>query len=317
MTDDNEYIAEEEAPEADPVQDTASAQNHMAAAVAAAERVSGDEVKNNIADDYKDFQSDVDYTTVLDDFEGPLDLLLHLINIAKINIEDVFVSKVTEQFLDYIEYMKTQPSRDVDKESEYLQIAAQIIYIKSKSMLPPVEMPEEEDSDLLAEQEAFIEQLKQREYELIKGETPKLKELETIGYYYKGVDKEFSKVKIIYKDFTVSALLEAFAKLMLRNESLTREKTNIREIPKDSYTVEEKAEFIKNTLLERGPVKFEDLFTSYSKNEIITTFQAMLEMLKHQHIMVEQPDIFGDIEIKLNPEWDLKDDTSETFDEYN
>ena len=213
--------------------------------------------------------------------------------------------------------MKTQPSRDVDKESEYLQIAAQIIYIKSKSMLPPVEMPEEEDSDLLAEQEAFIEQLKQREYELIKGETPKLKELETIGYYYKGVDKEFSKVKIIYKDFTVSALLEAFAKLMLRNESLAREKTNIREIPKDSYTVEEKAEFIKNTLLERGPVKFEDLFTSYSKNEIITTFQAMLEMLKHQHIMVEQPDIFGEIEIKLNPEWDLKDDTSETFDEYN
>ena len=317
MTDDNEYIAEEEAPEADPVQDTASAQNHMAAAVAAAERVSGDEVKNNIADDYKDFQSDVDYTTVLDDFEGPLDLLLHLINIAKINIEDVFVSKVTEQFLDYIEYMKTQPSRDVDKESEYLQIAAQIIYIKSKSMLPPVEMPEEEDSDLLAEQEAFIEQLKQREYELIKGETPKLKELETIGYYYKGVDKEFSKVKIIYKDFTVSALLEAFAKLMLRNESLAREKTNIREIPKDSYTVEEKAEFIKNTLLERCPVKFEDLFTSYSKNEIITTFQAMLEMLKHQHIMVEQPDIFGEIEIKLNPEWDLKDDTSETFDEYN
>ena len=317
MTDDNEYIAEEEAPEADPVQDTASAQNHMAAAVAAAERVSGDEVKNNIADDYKDFQSDVDYTTVLDDFEGPLDLLLHLINIAKINIEDVFVSKVTEQFLDYIEYMKTQPSRDVDKETEYLQIAAQIIYIKSKSMLPPVEMPEEEDSDLLAEQEAFIEQLKQREYELIKGETPKLKELETIGYYYKGVDKEFSKVKIIYKDFTVSALLEAFAKLMLRNESLAREKTNIREIPKDSYTVEEKAEFIKNTLLERGPVKFEDLFTSYSKNEIITTFQAMLEMLKHQHIMVEQPDIFGEIEIKLNPEWDLKDDTSETFDEYH
>ena len=98
---------------------------------------------------YGDFESDVDYTTVLDDFEGPLDLLLHLINIAQINIEDVFVSKVTEQFLDYIEYMKTQPSRDVDKESEYLQIAAQIIYIKSKSMLPPVDMPEEEDADLM------------------------------------------------------------------------------------------------------------------------------------------------------------------------
>lgn len=272
--------------------------------------------KQNIAKEYANFESDVDYTTVLDDFEGPLDLLLHLINIAKINIEDVFVSQVTEQFLDYIEYMKTQPSRDVDKESEYLQIAAQIIYIKSKSMLPPVDMPEE-DQDLIAEQQAFIEQLKQREYELIKEETPKLKELETIGYYYKGVDKEFSKVKVVYKDFTVSALLEAFAKLMLKNESLAREKTNIREIPKDTFTVEEKAEFIKNTLVARGSVKFEELFTTYSKSEIITTFQAMLEMLKHQRIMVEQSGVFEEIEIKLNPEWDLKDDSSENYDEYN
>ena len=277
----------------------------------------GGKVRENKAEKYGDFESDVDYTTVLDDFEGPLDLLLHLINIAQINIEDVFVSKVTEQFLDYIEYMKTQPSRDVDKESEYLQIAAQIIYIKSKSMLPPVDMPEEEDNDLLAEQQAFIEQLKQREYELIKEETPKLKELETVGYYYKGLDKEFSKVKIIYKDFTVSALLEAFAKLMLKNESLAREKTNIREIPKDTFTVEEKVTFIKDTLVSRGAVKFEELFTTYSRSEVITTFQAMLEMLKHQFIMVEQTGVFGEIDIKLNPEWDLKDDSGETFDEYN
>lgn len=280
-----------------------------------AESTSEVEIAEN-AMKYGDFESDVDYTTVLDDFEGPLDLLLHLINTAKINIEDVFVSQVTEQFLSYIEYMKTQPSRDVDKESEYLQIAAQIIYIKSKSMLPPVDMPEE-DADLIAEQQAFIEQLKQREYELIKEETPKLKELETVGYYYKEMDREFSKVKVVYKDFTVSALLEAFAKLMLKNESLAHEKENIREIPKDSFTVEEKVNFIRDTLVSRGTIKFEELFSNYSKNEIITTFQAMLEMLKHQYIMVEQTLSFGEIDIKLNPDWDLKDDSSETFDEYN
>ena len=272
--------------------------------------------RENLADGYKNFESDVDYNTVLDDFEGPLDLLLHLINTAKINIEDVFVSKVTEQFLDYIEYMKTQPARDVDKESEYLQLAAQIIYIKSKSMLPPVDMPEE-DEDVLAEKQALIEQLKQREYELIKEETPKLKELETVGYYYKEMDKEFGKVKVVYKDFTVSGLLEAFAKLMLKNESIAREKSNVREIPKDSYTVEDKVLAIKQALVERGTVKFEELFTGYSKNEIITTFQAMLEMLKHQYIIAEQASVFGEIDIKLNPEWDLKDDSSETFDEYN
>ena len=212
----------------------------------------------------ENFESVVDYNTVLDDFEGPLDLLLHLINIAQINIEDVFVSKVTEQFLDYIEFMKSQPHRDVDKESEYLAIAAQIIYIKSKSMLPVVEVAGEEWGDEDEDKRALIEQLKQREYELIKEETPKLKELETVGYMYKEPDKSLNTVRIVYKDFTVSALLEAFAKMMLKNESLHREKDNIKEIPKDVYTVEEKVTFIRDTLVEKKEVLFEDLFKTFS-----------------------------------------------------
>jgi len=266
---------------------------------------------------YENFESVVDYNTVLDDFEGPLDLLLHLINIAQIKIEDVFVSKVTEQFLDYIEYMKTQPRRDVDKESEYLALAAQIIYIKSKSMVPPVEVAGEEMGGAEEEQRALIEQLKQREYELIKEETPKLKDLETIGYYFKEPESDFSAVKIVYKDFNVHALLEAFANLMLRNESMQREKQKIREIPKDVHTVEEKVTFIRDTLLEKKEVLFDSLFTTFSRNEIITTFQALLEMLKHQFITVEQECSFGPINIKINPDWDAKDITSEQFDEYN
>jgi segregation and condensation protein A len=266
---------------------------------------------------YDDFESIVDYTTVLDVFEGPLDLLLHLINIAKINIEDVFVSKVTEQFLDYIEYMKGQPHRDVDKESEYLAIAAQIIYIKSKSIVPVVEIDGEEYGGAYEEEQEFIEQLKQREYELIKEETPKLKNLETVGYYFKEPDNDFSKVKVVYKDFNVSALLEAFGQLLLRNESLQHDKNNIKEIPKDEHTVEEKVTFIKDTLVSKGEVLFDNLFTTFSRNEIITTFQALLEMLKHQFIMVNQECSFGPINIKLNPDWDLKEVESEQFDEYN
>ena len=266
---------------------------------------------------YDNFESVVDYNTVLDDFEGPLDLLLHLINIAQIKIEDVFVSKVTEQFLDYIEFMKTQPHRDVDKESEYLALAAQIIYIKSKSMVPVIEFAGEEMGGAEEEKRALIEQLKQREYELIKEETPKLKNLETIGYYFKEPDNDFSKVKIVYKDFNVNALLEAFANLMLRNESLKREKDNIKEIPKDVHTVEEKVTLIRDRLVEQKEIKFDSLFVTYSRNEIITTFQALLEMLKHQFILVTQETSFGTINIKLNPNWDLKDISYEQFDEYN
>lgn len=270
-----------------------------------------------IDEKYADFESIVDYNTVLDDFEGPLDLLLHLINIAQIRIEDVFVSKVTEQFLDYIEYMKTQPRRDVDKESEYLALAAQIIYIKSKSLVPVVDVAGEDMGGAEEEKLALIEQLKQREFELIKEQTPKLKNLETVGYFYKEPDKAMSQVKIVYKDFQVSAMLQAFANLLLKNESLQREKENIKEIPKDEFTVEEKIYFIKDKLLSQSEIEFESLFTTYAKKEVITTFQALLEMLKFQYISVEQCETFGSIRIKINPEADLKDVTSEQFDEYN
>lgn len=268
-------------------------------------------------EDYAYFESSVDYDTVLDDFEGPLDLLLHLINISHIKIEDIFVSQVTEQFLHYIDYMKTQPSRDVDKESEYLALAAQIIYIKSKSVLPVVSVGDEEMGGAEEEKRALIEQLKQREFELIKERTPKLKDLETLGYYFKEPDKNFEGARIVYKDFDVNAMLEAFANLMLRNESMQREKDNVKEIPRDNYTVEEKVSFIREMLVDTKEVEFEKLFTTYSKNEVITTFQALLEMLKFQYVIVEQKDNFASILIKINPETDMKDVINEQFDEYN
>ncbi len=270
-----------------------------------------------MAQNYDNFESVVDYNTVLDDFEGPLDLLLHLINIAQIRIEDVFVSKVTEQYLDYVDYMKSQESRDLDKESEYLAIAAQIIYIKSKSLVPAPVVDDEPEPD--QDELDFIEQLKQRELELIKEKEPKLKELETVGYVYKDPDPSIKGEKIVYRDFTVEGLLEAFAKLMLRNESMMREKNDVKEIPKDPYTVPDKVIFIRDCLKAAPEHKtdFENLFPTATKSELVTTFQALLEMLKLQYIMVEQPEIFGKITVKANPDWNLEDVNSGELDEYN
>lgn len=265
----------------------------------------------------EDFESIVDYNTVLNDFEGPLDLLLHYINIAKIKIEDVFVSQVTEQFLDYIEFMKTQPSRDVDKESEYLAIAAQIIYIKSKSLLPKLDENDDRANEADEEKQELIEQLKQRELELIKEQEPKLKELETVGYFFKEPDKDISQVKFVYNNFDVNAMLKAFTQLLLKNESLQREKENVKEIPKDEYTVEQKVTYIIDKLREEKEVEFENLFTTFSRNEVITTFQALLEMLKHQFVCVLQAETFGNIKISVNPDKDFKEIDNEQFDEYN
>ena len=95
-------------------------------------------------DPAENFESVVDYTTVLDNFEGPLDLLLYLIKQERIEIKDIFVSKVTEQFLDY---MKGLPYIDIDKASEYLSIASAILEIKAKSLVPALVEPESDEED--------------------------------------------------------------------------------------------------------------------------------------------------------------------------
>ena len=136
----------------------------------------------------EDFESVVDYTTVLDNFEGPLDLLLFLINREEIEIKDVFVSKVTEQFLDY---MRGLPYLDVDKVSDYLNIAASIIKIKAQSLVPNVGEDPAFDEEIEEEKAQLIRALE--EFRLIKEETVKLKERETVGYYFKEPDKSVGR----------------------------------------------------------------------------------------------------------------------------
>ncbi|MBP5467107.1 MAG: segregation/condensation protein A, partial [Clostridia bacterium] len=150
-----------------------------------------------------EFESVVDYSTKLANFEGPLDLLLHLIKEAKIEIKDIFVSEVTEQFLAYINGVSVL---DVDKASEYLNMAATLLEIKSKSLLPKIEILDDNAED--AEQ-ALIRQLE--EYNLFKDASEKLKQQENILRFYKEPDKSVGEVKIVYSDFNLDGLINAFS----------------------------------------------------------------------------------------------------------
>ena len=247
------------------------------------------------------FDSNVDYTTVLVNFEGPLDLLLFLINKEEIEIKDVFVSQVTEQFLDY---MKGLPYLDVDKVSEYLNIAATIIKIKAQALVPNIEEDPEIDAEIEEDKAQLIRALE--EYKLIKEETKKLKELETIGYYFKEPDKDVGETRTVFTldHLTLDGLITAFSQLMLKREEDLKEE-EVREIPRDSFTVEQKIQFVLESLEELKEVKFEELFTKdYTKSEIVTTFQAILELLKYQFLRVKQENTFGEITISLNPDRD-------------
>lgn len=254
---------------------------------------------DTVAVNRENFESNVDYDTVLDNFEGPLDLLLFLINKEEIEIKDVFVSQVTEQFL---AYMQGLPSLDVDKVSDYLNIAATIIKIKAQALVPNLMEDPELDAEIEEDKASLIRALE--EYKMIKEESKKLKELETVGYYFKEPDKDVGETKTVFnlEGLTLDGLISAFSALILKQERKIAE-AEIREIPRDSFTVEQKITFILETLETQEEVTFESLFTrDFSKAEIITTFQAMLELLKYQFLRVRQETTFGEITIALNPD---------------
>ena len=253
-----------------------------------------------------EFESVVDYSTKLKNFEGPLDLLLHLIKEAEIEIKDIFVSEVTNQFLKYMEGLSVL---DVDKTSEYLNMAATLLEIKSKSILPKVE----DLDDVEDPEQALIRQLE--EYKLFKEASAKLKEQENVDRFYKEPDDDVGDIKIIYNKFNLDGLIAAFSKLLMRVDDKKRQENTLKEIPKEVFTVKEKVEQIRSVLLDKKEVSFFEMFpTHYTKNELITTFQAMLELLKLQYIKAEQNSLFDDIILSL------RDDRNEELgeiDEYN
>lgn len=253
-----------------------------------------------------EFESIVDYSTKLENFEGPLDLLLHLIKEAKIEIKDIFVSEVTAQFLQYMDGLSFL---DVDKASEYLNMAATLLEIKSKSVLPKIEEETEEEDP----EQTLIRQLE--EYKLFKEASEKLKDRENVLRFYKEPDKTAGDVKIVYNDFNLDGLINAFSKLLMRVDDKKRQENTLKEIPKEVFTVKEKVDQIRSVLLEKQSVSFFELFPShYTRNELITTFQAMLELLKLQYMTVEQNGVFDDITITIRE--DRNEELGE-IDEYN
>ncbi len=238
------------------------------------------------------FESTVNYTTTLSNFEGPLDLLLFLIKQAEIDIKDIFVSEVTQQFLDYV----YSADIDMETESEYLKMASTIIEIKSKAIIP------NEETQLEAEEEGNLLIQAIEEYKLIKESAEKLKEQENVDRFYKAPNNDAFDVKVVYNDvFNLDSLLSAFTNLLRRVDVQDTIENKQKEIPKEVFTVKDKIEFIQKTLKECKSISFFDLFTGYStKNEVITTFQALLELLRNQILTFTQDDTFSDIILNYN-----------------
>ncbi len=233
-----------------------------------------------------------DYKFKLNQFEGPLDLLLHLIKITKIDICDIFLSDITEQ---YLQIMKDIDTVDVEKASEFIDMSATLLEIKSKHLLPkPEEEVDEEDPE-----QRLIRQIE--EYKLFKEQSEKLGAIEDIAKFYKAPDNSVGEFKYELPDkLSVDSLIRAFSDLM-QKMVVKAEVIQEKKIVKDRFTVAQKISQIKDMLLVKKEFKFKDMFEdSYSKSEIINTFLALLELLKRQYITVTQNGLFDEIDIVRN-----------------
>ncbi len=235
----------------------------------------------------------------LEAFEGPLDLLLHLIDKNKINIHDIPIVEITEQYMEYIRHMET---KDLDVMSEFLVMAATLINIKSQMLLPKDESKEEEEQDPRQE---LVERL--LEYKMYKYISMDLK------------DRELDAAKIIFKDSTIpkeiadykedidtASLLSdlTLAKLHKIFESVVKKqvdkidpiRSKFGRIEKEEINLSEKIESIQRYGLTHKMFSFRGLLMAQSgKMEIIVTFLGVLELIKVGQVEIKQDNLFDDI----------------------
>lgn len=231
----------------------------------------------------------------LENFEGPLDLLLHLIEKAEVDIYDIPIAEITQQYLEYLELMQ---ELDLEVASEFIVMAATLVEIKSKMLLPK---PKKEDnSDIeIDPREELVQKL--IEYKRYKEFTLLLKD--KIQVYEKVFYKSPEPIENYISDFTsitgVSAELLARTLKDIIKKNTTKTKRVYNQIYRDVFTIDDKIKEITKLLITRQSFYFEELFReAIDKYEIIVTFLATLEMIKRRLIIVEQQMNFDRILIK-------------------
>ena len=230
------------------------------------------------------------YVVQLKDFEGPLDLLLHLIGRAKVRIEDIFVSEITEQYLASVQDLS---GLDMDAASEFLQMAATLMEIKSRALLPKPPKDEEEDP-----KEELLRRLE--EYRQIKEASKALRiyEAEAAEMVARLPMEIVTDARVELGSLSLRALQEALLRVLLRAERNETAPPAPRQIPRDDFTIGECMLRVLHRVLVYGQVEFSELFpVDATRAEIVTTFLALLELLKANRVTLRQEEIYAPIVI--------------------
>lgn len=225
----------------------------------------------------------------INEFEGPLDLLLHLIKESKMNIMDIEIEKITDQYMNYLDL---QEKMNLEIASEYLVMASELIELKSKLLLPNPKNEEGEEED---PREELVNRL--LEYQAYKEITKVLQDKENLRkeIYTKAPENIRNYVEedvSITPDVTLDDLVEAFKKYLERKKETKPLQTKI---TVNEVTVSSRRHDIKNLLRTKKRVSFFELFPVVSKEYVIATFLAVLEMAKSHELTITQDGTFDDI----------------------
>ena len=244
----------------------------------------------------------MDMTVKLQVFEGPLDLLLHLLDKNKVNIYDIPIVEITNQYMEYLEEMKR---RDLNILSEFLVMAATLIDIKSRMLLPASGEEEEEEEDPRNE---LVQQL--LEYKMYKCMAYELKDLQLdaskVWYKEPTIPEEVLQyeepinMEELISDVTLAKLNEIFKSIMKKQvDRIDPVRSKFGKIQKEEVSLEEKMASLEEYALHHKHFSFRNLLEAQcGKVEIIVTFLAILELMKMGKIYISQEHIFDDIKIE-------------------
>jgi len=233
------------------------------------------------------------YKVKLDVFEGPLDLLLYLIKKEEVDICDIPVAKITDQYLEYLEYMKLL---DLNIAGEFIVMAATLMQIKSKMLLPP-DKTEEEQIEEDPRAELVKRLLEYKKFKEAAQELSLMKKTQKDVFGRGSQEKpDLAQEKEEFFEVHLFDLITAFSKVL---RDIPKEVFH--QFVKDEFTVSEKIHEIFHMLVEEQVIYFTDLFKkAKSKREIIAIFLALLELIRLKEIIIFQKYHFGEIEIKRN-----------------
>ena len=233
-------------------------------------------------------------TFALKDFDGPLDLLLHLISKAQVDIKDIFISEITDQ---YIEHVSNAVDLDMDDATDFLVMAATLLEIKSRAMLPTPPSLDEDEEDPA---DALIRRLE--EYKRFRETAEEMKRFEeAAGEMYAKLPEEYPlpPQQTELTGLTLNGLVEAFLRIYSRKPEPEPKQENHyapRDIHRDEHNVQECMLTLLKGLRDKGTLRFEDVFSAApTKEEVVTLFLALLELLKLGETHIAQENVYSPI----------------------